>query len=61
MNGDVYNITHTYTPTRTGHSISSSLKKNGEELNPSGGVTIFNTLIEKILGINKYIFINLIL
>ena len=56
MNGDVYNITHTYTPTRTGHSISSSLKKNGEELNPSGGVTIFNTLIEKILGINKYIF-----
>ena len=56
MNGDVYNITHTYTPTRTSHSISSSLKKNGEELNPSGGVTIFNTLIEKILGINKYIF-----
>ena len=37
-------------------SISSSLKKNGEELNPSGGVTIFNTLIEQILGINKYIF-----
>ena len=56
MNGDVYNITHTYTPTRTSHSISSSLKKNGEELNPSGGVTIFNTLIEQILGINKYIF-----
>ena len=56
MNGDVYNITHTYTPTRTSHSISSSLLKNGEELNPSGGVTIFNSLIEKILGINKYIF-----
>ena len=56
MNGDVYNITHTYTPTRTSHSISSSLKKNGEELNPSGGVTTFNSLIEKILGINKYIF-----
>ena len=56
VNGDVYNITHTYTPTRTGHSISSSLLKNGEELNPSGGVTTFNSLIEKILGINKYIF-----
>lgn len=56
VNGDVYNITHTYTPTRTGHSIASSLLKNGEELNPSGGVTTFNSLIEKILGINKYIF-----
>ena len=56
VNGDVYNITHTYSPTRTGHSISSSLLKNGEELNPSGGVTTFNSLIEKILGINKYIF-----
>lgn len=56
INGDVYNITHTYSPTRTGHSISSSLLKNGEELNPSGGVTTFNSLIEKILGINKYIF-----
>ena len=56
VNGDVYNITHTYTPTKTGHSISSSLKRNGEELNPSGGVTVFNSLIEKILGINKYVF-----
>ena len=56
VDGDVYNITHTYTPTKTGHSISSSILKNGEELNPSGGVTIFNTLIEKILGINKYVF-----
>ena len=56
VNGDVYNITHTYTPTRTGHSIASSLLKNGEELNTSGGVIRFNSLIEKILGINKYIF-----
>ena len=56
VNGDVYNITHTYTPTKTGHSISSSILKNGEELNPSGGVTLFNSLIEKILGINKYVF-----
>lgn len=56
VDGDVYNITHTYTPTRTGHTISSSIIHNGEELNPSGGVTIFNSLIERILGINKYVF-----
>lgn len=56
VDGDLYNITHTYKPTRTSHSISSSLLKNGEELNPSGGVTIFNNLVEKILGINKYTF-----
>ena len=56
VDGDVYNITHIYTATKTGHSISSSILKNGEELNPSGGVTIFNSLIEKILGINKYVF-----
>lgn len=56
VDGDVYNITHTYQPTRSGHSISSSILHNGNELNPSGGVTIFNNLIEKILGINKYVF-----
>ena len=56
VDGDVYNITHTYQPTRNGHSISSSILHNGNELNPSGGVTIFNNLIEKILGINKYVF-----
>lgn len=56
VDGEVYNITHTYQPTRSGHSISSSIMHNGEELNPSGGVTIFNNLIEKILGINKYVF-----
>lgn len=56
VDGEVYNITHTYQPTRSGHSISSSITHNGEELNPSGGVTIFNNLIEKILGINKYVF-----
>lgn len=56
VDGEVYNITHTYQPTRTGHTISSSITHNGEELNPSGGVTMFNSLIERILGINKYIF-----
>ena len=56
VDGVVYDITHTYRPTRTSHSISSSIMRNGEELNPSGGVTVFNNLIEKILGINKYTF-----
>jgi DNA repair exonuclease SbcCD ATPase subunit len=57
VNGEVYNITHTYKPTSSGnHTISSSLRHNDEELNPSGGVTIFNNLIEKLLGINKYVF-----
>ena len=53
VDGEVYDITHTYQPTRSGHSISSSIMHNGKELNPSGGVTIFNSLIEKILGINN--------
>ena len=56
VDGEVYNITHTYTPSRTSHSVSSSIMRNGVELNPSGGVTTFNTLIEQILGINKYVF-----
>lgn len=56
VNGEVYNITHTYNPTKNGHTVSSSLICNGEELNPSGGVTIFNGLISRILGLNKYVF-----
>lgn len=53
----VYNITHVYQPTRSGgHTVSSSIKLNDEELNPSGGVTTFNNLIDKIFGINKYTF-----
>lgn len=56
-NGDIYNITHTYKPTPNGnHTISSSFKCNNEELNPSGGVTLFNNLVEKVMGINKYVF-----
>ena len=54
VDGKVYTITHTYTPTKTNHTISSSLLCDGKELNPSGGVTIFNGLIEQIFGINKY-------
>lgn len=56
VNGDLYNIVHTYTPTRTSHSITSSITKNGEELNQSGGVNTFNNIIQHELGINKYTF-----
>lgn len=56
INGKVYVITHTYRPTGKSHTVSSSIVHNGEELNPSGGVTAFNSLIEKIMGINKYQF-----
>lgn len=56
VNGEVYNITHTYRPTGKSHTIASSIVHNGEELNPSGGVTTFNTLVEKLMGINKYVF-----
>lgn len=56
VDGNVYNITHTYQPNRIGHSVSSSILENGKELNPSGGVTIFNNIIEKVLGVNKYVF-----
>jgi DNA repair exonuclease SbcCD ATPase subunit len=56
VNGHVYNITHTYRPTGKSHTVSTSIVMDGEELNPSGGVTTGNTLIEKHLGINKYIF-----
>ena len=58
FNGDTYDICHTYRPNSSGtnHTVSSSLKKNGEELNSSGGVNLFNTLINNIFGFNKYTF-----
>ena len=57
FNGDMYNICHTYKPTSSGnHIVSSSIKKNGEELNSNGGVNTFNQIINSIFGINKYTF-----
>lgn len=57
-NNNVYEIRHTYKPNTTGtnHTVSSSIKVNGEELNSSGGVNTFNTIINNIFGINKYSF-----
>ena len=54
VNGKVYTITHTYSPTKTSHTVSSSIMCDGEELNPSGGVVVFNQIVERIFGINKY-------
>lgn len=56
INGKVYNITHSYKPTSKSHTILSSILEDGIELNPSGGVNTFNLLIERIFGLNKYIF-----
>ena len=56
VNGELYDIVHTYQPTKSSHTVSSSITRNGQELNPSGGVTTFNSIIEKTLGINKYVF-----
>lgn len=51
-----YVINHTYKPTGKSHSVISSLTCNGSELNSSGGVNTFNSLIEKIFGLNRYTF-----
>lgn len=57
-NNDVYEICHTYKPNSSGtnHTVSSSIKVNGEEMNASGGVGTFNTIINNIFGINKYTY-----
>lgn len=56
MNGNVYNITHTYKPLKDSHTVVCSIMKDGEELNANGGVNTFNSVIERIFGINRYTF-----
>lgn len=56
VDGKVISITHTYRATGKSHIVSSSVIVNGEEMNTSGGVNVGITLIEKYLGINKYVF-----
>ena len=56
VDGKEYHINHTYKPTGKSHSVISSLVCDGVELNSSGGVNTFNTLIEKIFGLNRYTF-----
>ena len=56
VNDKVYEITHTFRPSGETHQVSSSLICDGVELNESQKVTVFNNIIERIFGINKYIF-----
>lgn len=56
INGKVYEIIHTHRPSGDTHQVSSSLICDGVELNESQKVTVFNNIIERIFGINKYIF-----
>ena len=56
VHNKVYDIVHTYRATSKNHTVSSSIKCEGEELNPSGGVNTFNQVIENLLGINRFTF-----
>lgn len=56
IDGKIYHINHTYRPSGKSHSVISSLVCDGVELNSSGGVNTFNSLIEKIFGLNRYTF-----
>ncbi len=46
-----YTIKHTYLWKKDHHMVKSFIAKNGNELNPSGGVNSFKTLVEVELGI----------
>ena len=56
VHNKVYHITHTYRATSKNHTVSSSIKCDNEELNPSGGVNTFNQVIETLFGINRFTF-----
>ncbi len=46
-----YTIKHTYIWKKDHHMVKSFIAKNGNELNPSGGVNSFKALVEAELGI----------
>lgn len=48
-----YDITHFYTPTKDTFSVKSYIKKNGEELNPNGNVTMFKELVKQELDMEQ--------
>lgn len=50
--GDVYEIKHYYTPSKTSYTVKSYMKKNGMELNENGNVTSFMSLIKDELGLD---------
>ena len=56
VDGKEYHINHTYKPSGKSHSVISSIVCDGKELNSSGGVNTFNSVIEKVFGLNRYAF-----
>lgn len=50
---DVFLIKHIYKPTQTGHSVKSTISKNGVELNPNGNVSSFTEIIQSVFGITE--------
>jgi DNA repair exonuclease SbcCD ATPase subunit len=56
IDGEVYNIKHVYKPTTNGHTVTSSMMYHEKELNTGGGVNTFNAIVDKVFGINRYVF-----
>ena len=50
---DEYDVEHIYTRKKDTLTVKSYLKKNGEELNPSGNVTSFKNLMETIFDLKE--------
>lgn len=50
---DTFDITHKYAWSKDHHTIKSSFKYNGEELNPNGNQSSFKELVTKFMGIDQ--------
>lgn len=48
-----YEITHLYTPNKDSVTVKSYIKKNEEELNPNGNVTMFKELVKQELDMEQ--------
>ena len=54
QNGEYeYEIVHLYTPNKDSVTVKSYIKKNGEELNPNGNVTMFKELVKQELDMEQ--------
>ena len=54
QNGDdEYDIVHIYTPNKDSFMVKSYIKKNGDELNPNGNVTMFKELVKQELDMEQ--------
>lgn len=50
---DEYDIVHIYTPNKDSFMVKSYIKKNGDELNPNGNVTMFKELVKQELDMEQ--------